>query len=86
MHAVVLLLLSMAAAFLLTPRVNFLEKRGNLPRAVATLAIYVVVLVVLGSLGYALVFSLIQQVVGFSDKVVTYASELPTLSANVINL
>src|SRR5436309_6057770 len=55
-HAVVLLLLSMAVAFLLTPGVNFLEKRGNLPRAVATLAIYVVVLVVLGSLGYALVF------------------------------
>jgi len=80
-HAVVLLLLSMAVAFLLTPAVNFVEKQVNLPRAVATLTMYVIVLLLLGGLAYALVFSLIQQVVGFSDKVVAYASELPTLSA-----
>ena len=79
-HAVVLLLLSLAVAFLLTPSVNFLAKKG-IPRAAATLIMYVVVLAVLGGLAYALVFSLIQQVISFSDKIAAYASELPTLSA-----
>ena len=79
-HAVVLLLLSLAVAFLLTPSVNFLEKRG-LPRAAATLVMYIVVLAVLSGFGYALVFSLIQQVLAFSDKISTYANQLPTLSA-----
>jgi len=79
-HAVVLLLLSLAVAFLLTPSVNFLEKRG-IPRVGATLLMYVVVLAVLGGFGYALVFSLIQQVLAFSDKIYAYANQLPTLSA-----
>ena len=79
-HAVVLLLLSLAVAFLLTPAVNFLAKNG-IPRAAATLIMYVVVLAVLGGLAYALVFSLIQQVLAFSDKIALYASQLPTLSA-----
>ena len=79
-HAVVLLLLSLAVAFLLTPSVNFLEKRG-LPRVVATLVMYIVVLAVLGGFGYALVFSLIQQVLSFSDKISAIANQLPTLSA-----
>ncbi len=78
-HAVVLLLLSLAVAFLLTPSVNFLERYG-IPRVVATLVMYVVVLAVIGGLAYALVFSLIQQVLGFSDKIYTYAYQLPTLS------
>jgi len=79
-HAVVLLLLSLAVAFLLTPSVNFLAKRG-IPRAAATLIMYVVVLAVLSGFSYALVFSLIQQVLAFSDKISTYANQLPTLSA-----
>ena len=81
-HAVVLLLLSMAVAFLLTPSVNFLEKY-SIPRVAATLIMYAVVLTVIGGLGYALVFSLIQQVLGFSDKIYNYAQQLPTLSAKL---
>src|SRR5947209_4174447 len=78
-HAIVLLLLSMAVAFLLTPAVNFLQASG-IPRVVATLIMYLLVLAVLGTLCYALVFSLIQQVITFSDKIVNYAIQLPTLS------
>ncbi len=81
-HAVVLLLLSLAVAFLLTPAVNFLAKNG-IPRAATTLIMYVVVLAMLGGLAYALVFSLIQQVLAFSDKIALYASQLPTLSAKL---
>src|SRR5256714_8670796 len=59
-HAVVLLLLSLAVAFLLTPAVNFLESRG-LPRVVATLSMVIIVFAVLAALASALVFSPIQQ-------------------------
>jgi predicted PurR-regulated permease PerM len=44
-HAVLLLLLSMALAFLITPGVNFLEK-NKVPRLVGTIIMYIVVLVV----------------------------------------
>jgi predicted PurR-regulated permease PerM len=81
-NAVVLLLLSLAVAFLLTPSVDFLERYG-IPRVVATLVMYVIVLAVLGGLAYALVFSLIQQALAFSDKVYAYAQQLPTLSAKL---
>ena len=57
-HAVVLLLLSMAVAFLLTPAVNYLQK-NNMPRLIATLVMYALVLIGLGALAYAIVFSLI---------------------------
>ncbi len=75
-HAVVLLLLSMAAAFLLTPAVNYLQK-NNMPRVVATLVMYALVLIALGALAYALVFSLIQQVLTFQATVVIYVNALP---------
>src|SRR5437588_6228243 len=78
-HAIVLLILSMAVAFLLTPSVNFLHSQG-VPRSAATIVMYIIVLAVIGGLSYALVFSLIQQVLAFSDKVVIYATELPSLS------
>lgn len=81
-HAVVLLLLSLAVAFLISPAVNFLEKRG-IPRGIATLVMFVLVLVALGGLFYALIFSLIQQVLTFSATIVNYAIDLPTLSAKV---
>src|SRR5436309_15447248 len=54
-HAVVLLLLSMAVAFLLTPAVNYLQK-NRMPRLIATLVMYAIVLLALGMLGYAIVF------------------------------
>ena len=76
MHAVVLLLLSMAVAFLLTPAVNYLQK-NNMPRVIATLVMYAVVLIALGGVSYALVKSLIQQVLTFQVTLVDYANALP---------
>ena len=77
LHAVVLLLLSMALAFLLTPAVDILTRRKYMPRVVATLVVYLLVLAVVGSIGYALVFSLIKQVESFSSVVINYFTALP---------
>jgi len=77
LHAVVLLLLSMALAFLLTPAVNMLTRQKYMPRVVATLIVYLVVLAVVSGIGYALVFSLIKQVESFSSVVITYFTSLP---------
>ncbi len=75
-HALVLLLLSLAVAFLLTPAVNFLHTHG-LPRVVATLIIYIVAIAVLVGLGYALTFSLIQQVLAFQNTIINFFTYLP---------
>jgi predicted PurR-regulated permease PerM len=75
-HAIVLLLLAMAVAFLVTPMVNFLHR--YIPRLFATLIIYVIVLSGLIALCYALVFSLIQQVDYFSTHLPGYVQNLPT--------
>src|SRR5215472_9960916 len=77
LHAVVLLLLSMALAFLLTPAVNILARPKYMPRVVATLIVYLLVLAIVSSIGYALVFSLIKQVENFSSVVISYFTELP---------
>ena len=55
-HAVLLLLLSMALAFLITPGVNFLEK-NKVPRPLATIILYIVALTLLSLLFFALTFS-----------------------------
>jgi predicted PurR-regulated permease PerM len=71
----------MAIAFLLHPAVNFLE-RFKVPRILATLIVYIVVLGLLGWLGYQLVFSLISQALTFSETIKGFATSLPdTLSA-----
>jgi predicted PurR-regulated permease PerM len=75
-HAIVLLLLAMAVAFLVTPLVNLLDR--YIPRLLATLIIYVFVLSGLIALCYALVFSLIQQVDYFSTHLPEYVLNLPT--------
>ena len=77
LHAVVLLLLSMALAFLLTPAVNILARQKYMPRVVATLIVYLLVLAVVSSIGYALVFSLIKQVESFSSVIISYFTTLP---------
>jgi predicted PurR-regulated permease PerM len=74
-HAIVLLLLAMAVAFLVTPLVNVLNK--YVPRVVAALLVYIIVLAALGGLCYALVFSLIQQVNYFSNHLPGYVQDLP---------
>src|SRR2546429_5980951 len=75
-EAIVILLLSMAVAFLLTPIVNLLVKYA-VPRVLAALITYVVVLGVISWLAYELGFSLIQQSLTFSNTVITFASSLP---------
>src|SRR6266853_137493 len=75
-HAILLLLLAMAVAFLVIPLVNFLHR--YIPRFFATLIIYVIVLSGLIALCYALVFSLIQQVDYFSTHLPGYVQNLPT--------
>jgi len=77
LHAVVLLLLSTAVAFLVTPIVNFLEK-NRVPRVPATLIVFAFGVIGLGLLGYALVFSLINQVQYFSSHLPSYIFTLPT--------
>jgi predicted PurR-regulated permease PerM len=71
----VLLLLSLAIAFLLTPLVNFLDR--FLPRVLATLLAYALMIAILGGLSYALVFSLIQQVLTFQNTVINFFNNLP---------
>jgi predicted PurR-regulated permease PerM len=75
-HALVLLLLAMAVAFLVTPLVNLLNNR--IPRLLAALIVYIVVISGLVGLCYALVFSLIQQVNYFSTHLPEYVQNLPT--------
>lgn len=80
LHAIVLLLLSMAVAFLLTPMVNYLARYQYMPRVVAALIVYVVVLGLLAALGYALIFSLINQVQAFSNTITNYVTvDLPKI-------
>lgn len=79
-HAIILLLLAMAIAFLVTPVVNFLHR--YMPRVLATLLIFAVILAVLGGLCYALIFSLIQQITYFSNNLPSYIANLPTTYAS----
>jgi predicted PurR-regulated permease PerM len=82
-HAVVLLLLAMAAAFLITPLVNILNR--YMPRVLAALIAYVLILASLGGLCYALIFSLIQQITYFSNNLPGYVQNLPATYTSVVN-
>ncbi len=75
-EAIVLLLLSMAVAFLLTPIVNLIMRYG-VPRVPASVVTYVVVLGLIGWFAYELGLSLIQQSLIFSNTVTIFASSLP---------
>ena len=74
-HALVLLLLAMAVAFLVTPLVNILHR--YIPRLLACLIVYLLVVSGLITLCYGLVFSLIQQVNYFSTHLPQYVQNLP---------
>jgi len=82
-HAIVLLLLAMAVAFLVTPLVNILHR--YMPRLFASLLVYLVVVSGLIALCYALVFSLIQQVDYFSTHLPQYVQNLPTTYTVTLN-
>ena len=74
--AIVILLLAMALAFLMTPTVNLLVKYG-LPRILAALISYILVIGVLIGLVYELGLSLIQQSLTFSNTISSIATSLP---------
>src|SRR5258708_458781 len=78
---IVLFLLAMAIAFLLTPAVNFLEKYGA-PRLLATIIVYIILVVALIGFGYELIFSLANQVLAFSNTVINFTTALPTNFVN----
>ncbi len=82
--AILLLLLSMAIAFLITPVVNFLEKR-KIPRLLGTFLVYIVIAGVLVGFVYALIFSMVNQVANFSTTVVTFVNTIPERGSNFIN-
>ena len=82
--AIVILLLSLTIAFLLTPAVNGLT-RLNIPRLPATLVVFIVVVALLAAFGYAIVFSLVQQVTNFKTTVVDFFTVLPTTVTNAVN-
>jgi len=82
--AIVILLLSMTVAFLLTPAVNALS-RLKIPRLISTLIVFVVVVAVLAAFGYAIVFSLIQQITNFKDTFVSFFTFLPNAVPDAVN-
>ena len=82
-EAIFLFLLAMAIAFLITPGVNFLNRRG-VPRLLATIIVYVIVLAALGGFFYALIFSLVSQVEGFSQTIVDFINQVPERLKNFI--
>jgi len=82
-HAIVLLLLAMAVAYLVTPLVNILHR--YLPRLFASLIVYFLVVSVLIAICYALVFSLIQQVDYFSTHLPQYVQNLPATYTVTLN-
>ena len=77
---IVILLISMAVAFLLTPLVNMLV-RYKVPRLVATLIVFLIVVAAIGGIGSALVLSLIRQTQAFSSTIITYLNRLPNLNS-----
>jgi predicted PurR-regulated permease PerM len=74
LHAIVLLLLSMAVAFLLTPAVNYLARQKYVPRILAIIIVYIILLAALAGLAYALIFTLVNQVQAFSNTVIQYVT------------
>lgn len=77
---IVILLISMAVAFLLNPLVDLLVKY-KVPRIVASLVVFLIVIAALAGFGSALVFSLIRQVQTLSNTVVTGIQNIPNLKS-----
>ena len=82
---IIIVLLSMAIAFLLSPLVNVLIGY-KVPRVLATVIVYVIVLAFLGAIGYALTFSLIQQALSFSHTITIFTNSVPDKFSKLITL
>ncbi len=83
-ETIVILLLSMAIAFLLTPAVNLLVKYG-LPRILAAMITYIVIIAILVGISYELVASLVLQAITFSQTIKNVADGLPQTFSSTIN-
>ncbi len=83
-EAVLLLLLAMAVAFLITPVVNYMEKQGKAPRLLATILAYLVVLAFIGAFAYIIIFSLADQVAGFTATISLFAANIPQNYGNFL--
>ncbi len=83
-EAVLLLLLATAVAFLITPVVNYMEKEGKAPRLLATILAYIVVLAFIGAFAYVIVFSLANQVAGFTATISQFAANIPQNYGNFL--
>jgi predicted PurR-regulated permease PerM len=84
-EAILLLLLAMTIAYLITPLVNLLEHRQHVPRWIATLFTYIVVIALVALVSYALVSSLIGQLSMFSKTIVTFTAAIPHQYSSTIN-
>jgi Predicted permease len=76
-QAILLLLLATAIAYLITPLTNMLEERQHLPRIIATIISYIVVLALVSLFAYVLVYSLIGQLTVFSKTVLDFTNAIP---------
>jgi predicted PurR-regulated permease PerM len=83
--AILILLLSMAVAFLVTPTVNLLVRYG-FPRLLSCLVVYALCITAVVSLGYVLASTLIRQVQDFSTTIINFASVLPANLASIQDL
>lgn len=83
--AILIVLLSMAVAFLVTPAVNLLVRYG-LPRLLSCLLVYALCLAAVVGLGYELTSTLILQVQNFSTTIIDFASALPANVASIQDL
>ena len=83
-EAVLLLLLAMTVAFLITPVVDYMEKEGKTPRLLATIVAYIVVLTFISTFIYIIVFSLANQVAGFTATISQFAANIPQNYGNFL--
>lgn len=83
--AILLLLLSMTVAYLVTPLANVLEERQRIPRVVATLLTYLIVLAIAALITYILVSSLIGQLTGFSTTITNFTAAIPKQYSSTID-
>ncbi len=83
--AILIILLSMAVAFLVTPAVNQLVKYG-FPRLLSCLLVYALCVGAVVALGYLLTSTLILQVQEFSTTIINFAYALPANVASIQDL
>ncbi|GAC1370500.1 MAG: AI-2E family transporter [Ktedonobacteraceae bacterium] len=84
-EAILMLLLAMAVAFLITPVVNYMEQEGKTPRLLATIVAYIVVLAFIAAFVYITVFSLTNQVAGFTSTISQFAANIPQNYGNFLD-